>query len=316
MATNASETSARAIARDERREYVQGLAQIGAVPVVGADQRNTFLPQNMAEAMRLSELMSASSFVPAAFRGKPGDCLAIVMQASRWGMDPFAVALKTYFVKDGAPPAFEAQLVNAVVNSSGVLSGRLRVEMTGNGDGLRCTVTGYLKADPDTPMVKTQSIARLTTKNSPLWKSDPDQQLAYYTTRAWARLYAPEVLLGVYTPDELEVDPERARNVTPMPRRQIDAPASDFDGAGHEPADPITGEVLDRSGASEQPARVYDMTVDDAENHEARIGELIEKAATTEELQTIVAGIPADLPDDNHSRLLTLARTRHRDLTA
>lgn len=170
--------------------------------------------------MQFAAMMARSNFVPMHLRGKEGDCMAIVMQASRWGMDPFAVGNKSYFVKDGAPPAFEAQLVNAVVNSSGVLSGRLRIEFDGEGERLRCTVTGFLRADPDDPKVRTVSIARITTRNSPLWKADPMQQLAYYTTRSWARLWVPEVLMGVYTPDEIDVDPERARNVTPpMPRR-------------------------------------------------------------------------------------------------
>jgi hypothetical protein len=41
------------------------------------------------------------------------------------------------------------------------------------------------------------------TRNSTLWTEDPKQQIAYLAERRWARLYAPDVLLGVYTPDEL-----------------------------------------------------------------------------------------------------------------
>lgn len=209
-----------ALDRAQRRDERKALTQIPAADMAEAPQRTTFLPQSMGEAMQFAGLMARSNFVPMHLRGKEGDCMAIVMQAARWGMDPFAVANKSYFVKDGAPAAFESQLVNAVVNSSGALSGRLRVEFDGEGEKLRCTVTGYLRADPADPKVKTQSIARITTRNSPLWKADPQQQLAYYTTRAWARLWVPEVLMGVYTPDELDLDPERARVVSPpLPRR-------------------------------------------------------------------------------------------------
>lgn len=209
-----------ALDRAQRRDERKALASIPAADMTEAPQRTTFLPQSMGEAMQFAGLMSRSNFVPTHLRGKDGDCMAIVMQAARWGMDPFAVANKSYFVKDGAPAAFESQLVNAVVNSSGALSGRLRIEFDGEGEKLRCTVTGYLRADPNDPKVKTQSIARITTRNSPLWKADPQQQLAYYTTRAWARLWVPEVLMGVYTPDEVEIDPERARVVSPpIPRR-------------------------------------------------------------------------------------------------
>jgi hypothetical protein len=42
------------------------------------------------------------------------------------------------------------------------------------------------------------------TRNSTLWTEDPKQQLAYLAQKRWARLYAPDVILGVYTPDELQ----------------------------------------------------------------------------------------------------------------
>ncbi len=40
------------------------------------------------------------------------------------------------------------------------------------------------------------------TRNSPLWTSNPKQQLAYLALKYWARLYCPDVILGVYTPDD------------------------------------------------------------------------------------------------------------------
>lgn len=237
--------------RELRRQERQALTAIPAADLAVSPMRTTFMPQSMGEAMQLATIMARSTFVPGHCRGSEGNCLAIIMQASRWGMDPFAVANKAYFTKDGAPPAFEAQLVNAVVNSSGALSGRLRIEFEGEGEKLRCTVRGFLRADPNDEKVRTQSIARITVRNSPLWKSDPEQQLGYYTTRAWARMHCPEVLLGVYTPDELEIEPERARVVSPpLPRRG-------------DQIDPATGEVYGRDSrgfteVDEETARALD----------------------------------------------------------
>jgi len=51
-------------------------------------------------------------------------------------------------------------------------------------------------------------------KNSPLWKSDPDQQLGYYSARSWARRHFPELLLGVYTQEEMAAAPPR--DITPQ----------------------------------------------------------------------------------------------------
>jgi hypothetical protein len=206
-----------------------------------------FVPQTMNEAMEMAKLMAAGRFVPPHLRGKPGDCLAVVMQASRWAMDPFAVAGKTYFVNDRM--AYEAQLVNAVVNTRAPLQGRLHVEWTGEGNDLVCTVTGYLKGD-SRPKQVSQRLGDLQTRNSPLWKQSPRQQLAYYSTRMWARLYTPEVLMGVYTPDEMESagDLEEQPDGTYAPaqpaaagRNKLDAFASDGAGqSGYTAADGST----------------------------------------------------------------------------
>lgn len=177
---------------------------IGGTDITAGQGRAAFLPTSMGEAMEIAKLMAGGNFVPKHLRGVPGDCLAVVMQAARWGMDPFAVGNKTYFVNDRM--AYEAQLVNAVVNSSNVLAGRLKIEWFGEGNNLECEVTGFIKGDPD-PKTRRVKISTITTRNSPLWKQDPEQQLAYFAQRAWARLHAPEVLLGVYTPDEIESIP-------------------------------------------------------------------------------------------------------------
>ena len=176
------------------------LKSIGSTAMEGSAPRSLFLVNGMGEAMEMAKLMAASNFVAPHMRGKAGDCLAVVMQASRWGMDPFAVANKTFFVNDRI--AYESQLVNAVVNSSNALAGRLRVSWEGEGNDLVCVVSGHVKGDPD-QKTRRVPIKNITTRNSPLWKQDPEQQLAYYATRAWARLFTPEVLMGVYTPDEV-----------------------------------------------------------------------------------------------------------------
>lgn len=179
--------------------------------------RALFQPTSLGEAMEIAKLMAAGNFVPPHLRQKPGDCLAVVMQSARWGLDPFAVGNKTYFVNDRM--AYEAQLVIAVLNTSGVLKGRLDIAWEKHETDLVCTVTGTLRAD-SRPKSVSQELSRVKVKNSPLWVSSPRQQLGYYTSRLWARLYAPEVLLGVYTDDEVrEMGADNARDVSPQPTR-------------------------------------------------------------------------------------------------
>jgi hypothetical protein len=59
-------------------------------------------------------------------------------------------------------------------------------------------------------------------QNSPLWKNDPDQQLFYYSSRAFCRRHFPDVLLGVYSRDELEDNmPQVAAAEPRMPKKSL-----------------------------------------------------------------------------------------------
>ena len=77
---------------------------------------------NMQRLMSLAKLMAGSKVtVPKHLQGSEGDCMAVIIQATNWGMNPFAVAQKTHIVNGAL--GYEAQLVNAVVCGSGAISG-------------------------------------------------------------------------------------------------------------------------------------------------------------------------------------------------
>lgn len=185
-----------------------------------------FSPEGLNQLVRFADLMAQSkATVPSHLAGKPSDCLAVTMQAAQWGMNPFAVAQKTHVVNGTL--GYEAQLVNAVVSSSNLLATRLNYRWDGdwskvNGKtdrspNLTVTVWATLKGESE-PRDLTISMAQAGVRNSPLWEQDPRQQLAYLCVKRWARLHAPDVLLGVYTPDELqEAAPRVERDVTPPP---------------------------------------------------------------------------------------------------
>ncbi|MCR5957542.1 hypothetical protein HMG95_24410 [Salmonella enterica subsp. enterica serovar Heidelberg] len=141
----------------------------------------------MDRLVRFATLMADSkATVPQHLAGKPADCLAVTMQAAQWGMNPFAVAQKTHVVNGTL--GYEAQLVNAVVSSSNLLSTRLNYRWDGdwskvNGKSdkspsLTVTVSAVLKGEAE-PRELTISMAQAGVRNSPLWEQDPRQQLAY-----------------------------------------------------------------------------------------------------------------------------------------
>lgn len=207
--------------------------------------------KQMDRMIRFAEIMATGkATIPAELRNV-GDCLAITMQAMNWKMNPFSVAQKTHFI--GGKIGYEAQLVAAAINNSGAVKDTFHFDWYGpwekvigkfeikkgdkgeyripgwhladeNGIGIRVWAT--LKGEAE-PRELDLLLAQARTRNSTLWADDPRQQLAYLAQKRWARLYAPGVILGVYTADELEqVQPEK--DITPArPARQTGTQAAE-----------------------------------------------------------------------------------------
>jgi hypothetical protein len=187
--------------RTERIENRIDRQAVGAIAVSIAAGGVNF--QSVIDLMEFAKLMAISGIcVPKHLRNEPGACLAICMQAVEWRMSPYAVANKSYSVNDRI--AYESQLIHAVIEQRAPLKGRLRTTYAGAGETRTCTVTGHIKGE-DEPLVFTSApFGHIQPKNSPLWKSKPDLQLFYNASRDWARMYFPDLILGVYSSDEIE----------------------------------------------------------------------------------------------------------------
>ena len=184
--------------------------------IATVDGGNTLVIESMAQVIEFSGLMArAGGAVPPHLRENQGACLAIVMQALHWSMDPFQVANKSYFVNDRV--AFEAQMIVAVINRSPALDGRPRCEFSGEGAKRVCIVTGTLAGETEPRIYESPPLDTVKGK-SPLWVKDPDQQLWYYAARAWARRWVPDVIMGAYSPDELGERPPRGSQAAATPR--------------------------------------------------------------------------------------------------
>ena len=103
----------------------------GDMPVVATSSASLILDSaSMDSMMRLADIMAKGrATIPEHLRGSPADCAAVIMQAIQWRMNPFAVAQKTHLVNGAL--GYEAQLVNAVIQSSGVTRDRFNYEWYG-----------------------------------------------------------------------------------------------------------------------------------------------------------------------------------------
>lgn len=173
--------------------------------VIEEPQRSmTFLtPESFEAAERIAVLMTTCGTMPAHIKNK-GDAFRIVVQAAKWRMDPFVVAECTSLVHGRM--CFEGKLVAAVLSSMNSIEGRLVYDLTGEGQDMAITVSGKVRGGRVEKLSGTVRGWRTKTKDnsSNNWDKDPHSQLIYRGTRQWARLYAPESIMGIYTPDEME----------------------------------------------------------------------------------------------------------------
>lgn len=198
------------------------------------DMSPIFDPRVFAQMSEIATIMATGkATIPLEYRNSPGDCLAVIEQAYRWRMSPFAVAQKTFFVSGKI--GYEAQLINAGVIGSGAIYGTPDYEWYGPwekvigkfqikvGDKGEYRVPGWKLSDEEgigvivratlvgeeNPRELNLLLAQARTRNSTLWADDPRQQLAYLALKRWARLYCPGVILGVYSVDEIESQSEK-----------------------------------------------------------------------------------------------------------
>lgn len=207
-------------------------------------------PDSMKSISDFANFMAKGEvMVPDHLKGKPADLAAIVIQSMQWGMNPYSVAQKTHLVSGTL--GYEAQLVNAVITSSTAIEGRFHykysdgwerlagkvaveeVEKSGRNNskytvqqpvakwdsedeaGLWVQVGARLRGEEDIQYGEKLFLSSVLTRNSPLWITKPDQQAAYLAVKYWSRLYTPQVILGVYTTDELDKTPRQEKDITP-----------------------------------------------------------------------------------------------------
>jgi len=192
---------------------------------------------SLQQITEFAKLMAVAEVaIPKHLRNNPGACMAVAIQASEWQMSPFAVANKSYVVSDRL--AYEAQLVNAVILKRAPITGRFEVTYDGEGDKRRCTVSAKLR-DGATATYTSPEVGKIPVKNSPLWKSDPDQQLFYFASRSMCRRHFPDVILGIYTEDELqELKTANVREIKPQSALPSFAPGAVYLSSTPEEAQP------------------------------------------------------------------------------
>jgi hypothetical protein len=165
-------------------------------------------PTNMAELRAFAGAAASTGFYGAK---SPEQALLLAMTGKDLGMT-YTMALRAFHVVQGKPVLSADGMVAAVLSSGKAkffrtvekTTDRVTVETQRNGDPTPTSYT-YTMADA--------KAAGLTGKDN--WKSHPAAMLAARAKSALARDVYPDVLLGMYDPDEIEGPIQSGAVLTP-----------------------------------------------------------------------------------------------------
>ena len=183
------------------------------------------------------------------------NCLIALNMANRMGYDPLMIMQNLYIIE--GRPAWSSQFIIAAINACGKFS-PLRFEIVKHGmTDVEYTVTQGYGKNKTSENVKTQvenvscvawAIEKATgeriesakidmvmaikegwyQKNGSKWQTMPDQMLRYRAAAFFGRIYAPEILMGIYAADEIrdfvDVTPEQQ----PVAQMQQQLPCYDI----------------------------------------------------------------------------------------
>lgn len=183
---------------------------------------------------RQAQMLASSALVPKEFSlsdaknaqekaVKIANVVIALEMANRIGASPLSVMQNLYIVH--GKPSWSSTFIIAAINGCGRFSA-MRFEMTGEGDSRTCVAVATEKATGEKLESPPVSIEMAKAegwfgKAGSKWKTMPELMLRYRCATLFGRLYAPEILMGMRTAEELE-DIEEAVVVSPKQAKAAD----------------------------------------------------------------------------------------------
>lgn len=202
------------------------------------------------DAYRVAEVLAKSRLIPKEFQGNVTDCIIAMEMAQRIGAGVFAVMQSLYIVH--GKPGWSATFIIGALNSCGRFA-PLRFSIT---EPEEKTVNGKKFADRvciawtiekgtgerlEGPPASIEMAHRegWHDKNGSKWQTMPELMLRYRAATFFGRLYAPDILMGMRTAEELHDHPAEA---VPEERPLVEDLNARF--GGKETIDMKTGEIV------------------------------------------------------------------------
>jgi len=173
-----------------------------------------FAPAQFEHAQRIAKVLSSSDLVPTQYKNNVANTLVALEMANRMGASPLMVMQNLHIIH--GRPSWGSSFIIASLNSCGRFT-TLRFV----GDANKCKAVATDKATGEVLEGPTVSLEMAKAegwldKAGSKWKTMPELMLKYRAAAFFGRLYAPEVLMGMQTSEEV-ID------ITPMQPAAVDA---------------------------------------------------------------------------------------------
>lgn len=169
-------------------------------------------------SQRVAKMLASSSLIPKEYQGNIQNTMIALELANRIGASPLLVMQNLYIVH--GKPSWSSSFIIAAINSCKKFS-PLRFEVSGEGDDYGCKAWAVELAtnerlDGTRITMKMAKAEGWENKAGSKWKTMPDQMLRYRAAAFFGRIYAPEILMGMQTYEEV-VD------ITPVAVEEVQA---------------------------------------------------------------------------------------------
>lgn len=182
--------------------------------------------QNEAERFELiqrkAKMWANSKIVPAEYRNSVADCTIALDMADRIGVSPMFVMQNLYVVK--GRPTWSGQACIAIIRNCGRFD-HVRVVYVRDKDGTPtgCRIVARQVADGSEVSGTLVTLEMAAAEGwGAKWRTIPEQMLAYRAASFFARVYCPDMLMGMWSEGEPE-DVERNRAAAPNPFADLPA---------------------------------------------------------------------------------------------
>jgi len=160
-----------------------------------------FAPAQFEHAQRIAKLLSSSDLVPNQYKGNIANTMVALEMAHRMNASPLMVMQNLHIIH--GRPSWGSSFIIASLNSCGRF-GTLRFESTPTS----CKAVALDKQSNTQLIGPTVTLEMAKAegwldKAGSKWKTMPELMLKYRAAAFFGRLYAPEIMMGLYSADEV-----------------------------------------------------------------------------------------------------------------